>query len=196
MKPSTNNDTILRLNAPEELFEVRATDVLSPNGRFVSGIDELVAELTPLTLRPGMRAVIALPADQLQPDTEDRLRQALYRYCRSRLRHIKLARSAQWQDVMAAFRVGGIVFALGILTSYYFSASGLAALTKLLLGDGFFLVIAWVGLWYPLDALVHYRRQSAREGQVLAFIASMETIVRAGVPSDAEAVVWDSEKAG
>ncbi|HEY1656199.1 MAG TPA: hypothetical protein VGF86_13925, partial [Candidatus Tumulicola sp.] len=65
-----------------------------------------------------------------------------------------------------------------------------------LLGDGFFLVIAWVGLWYPLDALVHYRRQSAREGQVLAFIASMETIVRAGVPSDAEAVVWDSEKAG
>jgi hypothetical protein len=196
LKPSTNNDTILRLNAPQELFEVRATDVLSPNGRFVSGIDELVAELTPLTLRPGMRAVIVLPADQLQPDTEDRLRQALYRYCRLRLRHIKLARSAQWQDVMAAFRVGGIVFALGILTSYYFSASGLAALTKLLLGDGFFLVIAWVGLWYPLDALVHYRRQSAREGQVLAFIASMETIVRAGVPSDAEAVVWDSEKAG
>jgi hypothetical protein len=186
MKPTANTATILRLNTPEELFEVRATDVLSPNGRYVSGIDELVAELTPLALRPDMRAVIVLPAEQLQPDTEERLREAIYRYCRLRLRHIKLARSAQWQDVMAAFRVGGAIFALGILTSYYFSASGLAALTKLLLGDGFFLVIAWVGLWYPLDALVHYRRQSAREGQVLAFIATMPTLVRAAAPGDSD----------
>ncbi|HEY1883216.1 MAG TPA: hypothetical protein VGG51_09295 [Candidatus Cybelea sp.] len=178
MKPPANADTILHLNTPQELFEVSPTDVLSPNGRFVCGMDELVAELTPRTLRSDLRAVIVLPAEQMQPDTEERLRQAIERYCRLRLRQINLARSAQWQDVMAAFRVGGIIFALGILVSYYFSASSLAMLTKLLLGDGFFLVIAWVGLWYPLDALVHYRRQSAREGQVLAFIASMETVVR------------------
>ncbi|HEY2553729.1 MAG TPA: hypothetical protein VGI15_00640, partial [Candidatus Cybelea sp.] len=68
MKPPANAETILHLNTPQELFEVGATDVLSPNGRYVSGIDELVAELTPRTLRPEMRAVIVLPADELRPN--------------------------------------------------------------------------------------------------------------------------------
>ncbi len=178
MKPNEAAEVLLYLNTPQELFAVSPTDVLSSNGRLVSGMDELVQELTPRQLRPGLRAVIVLPQDQIAADTEKRLREAIERYCRQRLRQTSLARRAQWQDVMAAFRVGFVIFAAGILTSYYFNGSGLATLTKLLLGDGFFLVIAWVGLWYPLDALVHYRRQSAREQQVLSFIDSMETVVR------------------
>ncbi len=185
-------EIVLRLNTPEELFQAQAADVLSARGRLFSGIEELMLELTPRRLNDRTTVVIALPRDQLQPDTRQRLSDAIERYCTQRLRQTELLRRAQWREVMAAFRTGFVIFAFGVLLSYYFNHSGLATLTKLLLGDGFFLVIAWVGLWYPLDTLVHYRRQSAREERVLRAIRTME--VRVGSSDDAAAALPEFTK--
>jgi hypothetical protein len=41
-----------------------------------------------------------------------------------------------------------------------------------------FLVIAWVGLWYPLDTLVFSRRPLLREKRVLSAILTMDLTVR------------------
>jgi hypothetical protein len=79
---------------------------------------------------------------------------------------------------MSALRAGCALFVIAVLLSYYFNRSGLSTLANQFIGDGFFAVVAWVGLWYPLDALVHYRRQTARDEKVLTFISSMDVSVR------------------
>lgn len=175
-------EVILRLRAPEQLFEVASADMFSAEGRLVSGMEELIGELTPRRLRPELHAVVVLPGDQVNAETQTRVQQAIRRYCRQRLRQTELIRSAQWQDVMSALRVGCVLFVIAILLSYYFNRSGLSALANQFIGDGFFAVVAWVGLWYPLDALVHYRRQTAREAKVLSFIACMDLSVRPEAP--------------
>lgn len=175
---AVTNEIVLRLNAPEELFRVDPAALLGGNGRYVCGMDELVAELIPRRLDSALHVAIALPPDRLQDGTAARIREAIDRYCRLRRAQTQRDRAAQWQDVMAAFRIGLVIFVAGLLLSYYFAKSGLTDVTKLLLGDGFFPIIAWVGLWYPFDAIVHYRRQTAREEKVLAFIERMNVEVR------------------
>ena len=172
------DDIVLRLNTPEELFNVDPSRMLSATGRLVTGIEELVQQVTPLRFRPGLRATIVLPPDQAQPGTEERLRAAILRYCQLRLGHTDAARRTQRQEVVVAFGVGLVLFVLGVVFSFYFDRSSLPELLKLLIGDGVFVIVAWVGLWYPLDELVHYRRPLVRERRVLAAIQAMDVVLR------------------
>jgi hypothetical protein len=48
-----------------------------------------------------------------------------------------------------------------------------------LFGNGVFLVVAWVGLWYPIDVLFIAREQAKREARVLHLMLAMPVVVRA-----------------
>ncbi|MDQ2816701.1 MAG: hypothetical protein M3T49_00640 [Candidatus Eremiobacteraeota bacterium] len=173
------DEIVLRLNTPAELFALTASDMFSESGRLLSGMDELAQELAARRLATGLRATIFLPEDQIQPDTEMRVRPGIQRYCRLRLQKNEAERRMEWRDVLASFAVGLVMFAFGFLLSYYFNRSTLSRFTKLLVGDGVFVVIAWVGLWYPLDELVHYSRRLLREKKVLNAIATMPVSIKA-----------------
>lgn len=177
-KASTSDEIVVSLNAPDELFSIGVPDMFSSAGRLLSGMDELVRELTPQRLRPGLRATIVLPPEEVRPDTEQRIRQAIDRYCRLRLEHTEAARRTRRRDVVSAFAIGLVLFAVGIALSSYVAQSNAPALLKSFLADGLFLVTAWVGLWYPLDELVHYGRPLNREKRVLAAIRAMHVSVR------------------
>jgi hypothetical protein len=41
------------------------------------------------------------------------------------------------------------LFVVGVLLSYGFTRPEVGELSQELLGNGVFLVVAWVGLWYP-----------------------------------------------
>jgi hypothetical protein len=60
-----DSEVVIRLNAPADLFRVVETDLLTENGRLVSGMEELVHELLPRRLRSGGRVVVVLPVDQV-----------------------------------------------------------------------------------------------------------------------------------
>jgi hypothetical protein len=47
-----------------------------------------------------------------------------------------------------------------------------------LFGNGVFLVVAWVGLWYPLDVLFIAREQAKRESRVFATMLTMPVVVQ------------------
>ncbi|MGH3798544.1 MAG: hypothetical protein ACRDTD_00135 [Pseudonocardiaceae bacterium] len=46
-----------------------------------------------------------------------------------------------------------------------------------LLGNGFFVVVAWVGLWYPLDLLFIARQPLKRELRVLTELKALPVVV-------------------
>jgi hypothetical protein len=168
----------VRLNTPADLFRTAVVDDFLETGRLVSGMDELVQELTPRRLRPQRRVVVVLPAPQVRPETHDLLRQAVQRYCRLRIRQADLALRSQRREVVTATGVGGVLFVLGLALSFHFSQAAEPTALQVLLGNGVFLVIAWVGLWYPLDTLVFARRPLLRERRVLSAILAMELTVQ------------------
>ena len=153
-------------------------DLFSANGRLISGMEELIQELAPRRLRRGLRATIVLPEEDMSWDTERRLREAIDRYCQLRLRQTEAAARERGRETFAALGVGLVLFVVGIGLSSYIGQSDWPALVKSFLADGLFLVIAWVGLWYPLDELVHYRRPLNRERKVLRAIREMEIAMR------------------
>ena len=65
---------------------------------------------------------------------------------------------------MRSLLSGSLLFGVGIGLSYAFTRPVMGEFANGLLGNGVFLVVAWVGLWYPLDLLFIARgyRQSGR----------------------------------
>lgn len=172
-------EVVLRLNAPADLFRAAEGDLFTENGRLVSGMEELVQELLPRRLRSGGRVVVVLPVDQVRADTRDYLWRAVQRYCRLRLRQVDLALRSMRREVIGTFELGVALFLVGVGLSYYFSLPTAGTELQVLLGSGAFLVIAWVGLWYPLDMLVFARRPLVRERRVVRAILAMDLTVRA-----------------
>jgi hypothetical protein len=173
-----DDEVAISLNAPAELVRTADTDLFLETCRLVSGIEELVQELTPRRLRPGRRVVVVLPAEQIRPETRDHLWQAVQRYCRLRIRQTDLTLLSQRREGIASLGVGVLLFLVGLGLSYYFTQASEPEPLHVLLGDGVFLVVAWVGLWYPLDTLVFSRRPLLREKRVLSAILTMDLTVR------------------
>jgi hypothetical protein len=77
-----------------------------------------------------------------------------------------------------------IVLVVGLALSGAVLASGLPHAIRTLFGDGLFVVVAWVGAWYPIDVFIHQTRPQRQAMQLLRAAAELEVVVR---PADAAA---------
>ena len=173
-----DDEVVIRLNTSADLFRTAGSDLFLETGRLLSGMEELVQELMPRRPRRGRRVVIVLPAQQVRPTTTEELRQAVQRYCRLRMRQAELALRLQRREAIASMGVGGLLFVIGLGLSYFFGQPSEPTPLQVFLGNGVFLVVAWVGLWFPLDSLVFARRPLIRERRVLSAVLTMELTVR------------------
>jgi len=175
---------VVHLRRPGDLVAVDPTVLLEDDdARTAPGADEVLDELlTRGRVGRGGRLVLTLPAAGLAPDreaTEALLTTTLRRWCRRRLeateREAALLRRQGW----ASLRPGIPLFLIGLLFSTDFLAPDVPEFLQNLLGDGVFLVIAWVGLWYPLDLLFFARLPLRRQRRVLDALLTMPVEVRA-----------------
>jgi hypothetical protein len=89
---------------------------------------------------------------------------------------------------MHALVSGSLLFFVGVVLSFGFTQPGEDEFWQELLGNGVFLVVAWVGLWYPLDLLFMARQPVKREIRVLTEILGLPVVVQsqgAAAPGDA-----------
>ena len=102
-------DIILHLDNLTQFFAVSEPDPFDPQARFASRLETIINELKPTALIKRVRTTIILPPDQLAPDGETRLREALARYCEH---HIPQNRqeliSLRWQGLKAL--QNGLIF--------------------------------------------------------------------------------------
>ncbi len=167
----------LSLGRVEELFAAPDPSTFLVAGRLQSGMEELILALTPRRLGGGVRLTLRLPQSQVGPDTESVVRGAVGRYCDLRLKEADLRLKSQTREGFGALPLGLVLFVAGLIISAVLTGSRVPETVRILFGDGAFLVLAWVGLWYPLDTLVHYRRPVLREKRVLAALSAMEVVV-------------------
>jgi hypothetical protein len=102
---------------------------------------------------------------------------ALRRYCEARLALVQRETEVAWRQGLRSLRSGSILFLVGCC-SRWLPRAGRSGVLAELLGNGVFLVIGWVGLWYPLDLLFFARQPLKREAQILTAISQMPLSVQ------------------
>jgi len=83
------------------------------------------------------------------------------------VRRANRQRDLIWRQGMRSLVSGSLLFGTGIALSYLFTRPMVGEFAGDLFGNGVFLVVAWVGLWYPIDVLFIAREQAKREARVL-----------------------------
>lgn len=166
----------LRMERVEDMFHVSDSDAMSPQYRFEPGVDYCLSELRSRRSRSQVRLELELPAAQLDAETPTRLRQTLARYCEDRIgRNSRESRIARL-DGFSALKVGIPVALVGLAIAV---ATAVASTQ-----DDFSLpnlagwVLAWVGLWYPLDTILFSSVGPKRENAVLARLQDAEVVVK------------------
>jgi hypothetical protein len=180
----TGEDVIVALYRPAELFSVEPEAMLERDARIEPGADEIVNELLGRSrVQRQARIVVTLPADQITHGISETLHAALRRYCEARLARVKRETQVAWRQGLRSLGTGSILFVVGLLLSSGFLQPDVPEFWQNLLGNGVFLVIGWVGLWYPLDLLFFARQPLKREALIVQAISRMPLLVQpADVP--------------
>jgi hypothetical protein len=147
----------------------------------VPGVEEILGELLGRPhLRRRRRVVLTLPAAALaDPATAPRLVSTVARWTRARAVRTERETRVLWRQGLTSLPAGALLFVVGALLSSDFLADDVPAFLQDLLGNGVFSVIAWVGLWYPLDLLFFARSPARREMRALDALGRMPVEVRA-----------------
>jgi hypothetical protein len=181
--PRVGEDVIVALHSPAELFSVEPEAMLKRDARIQPGADEIVDELLGRSrVQRRARIIVRLPAEQITDGVAETLHVALRRYCEARLARVQRETEMAWRQGLRSLGSGSILFVLGLLLSAGFLEPDVPAFWQNLLGNGVFLVIGWVGLWYPLDLLFFARQPLKREALIVKAIGRMPLMVQ---PADA-----------
>lgn len=178
------SELVVHLGRPEDLVEVDPAALLDDDlGRTIPGAEELF-EVLLARRRPrgGLdRVVMTLPPGAAGDDPEAvaaRLTAGLRRWCLRRLEAVARDAGLQRRLGVAALRPGIPLFLVGLLFSTDFLAPDVPEFFQNVLGNGVFLVIAWIGLWYPLDTLFFARLPLKRQRRVLTALRAIPVEVR------------------
>jgi hypothetical protein len=180
---------VIQLDTPDELFAVDPRALLTGSRRLDSGMDELVDRFLAMKKIRRHRIVLEV-AGGYSREMAARLEASVRRYCELRIRRTERQRAVIWRNGMRALVSGSVLFFVGVVLSFGFTRPGEDEFWQELLGNGVFLVIAWVGLWYPLDLLFIARQPLKREIRVLTKILQLPVVVQphgAAAPGDATA---------
>lgn len=169
----------VRLEHPDELFEGRPPDVERGRAPEPPGIDRirecfvLGRHAAPSTL------TVELPAERATPEVESGIRRALARYCELGIARADHELVSIRRDGLSTMLSGAVVLAVGLLLSEaVIRTREFPKELRDFLGQGLFLVVAWVGLWYPLDTLFYSGRPYRAERRMLQTLSRIEVVVR------------------
>jgi hypothetical protein len=165
----------LRLGRPEEMFETPVWDGASPPERFEPGIDACISELRSRRSRAPVRLELALPARCVDPETSTRLHQSIGRYCEDRMARNDRDRRGARRDGYAALKVGIPIALVGLAIAVATAVANTNDDYTLPNLAGW--VLAWVGLWYPLDTILFSSVVPKRENTVLARLQEAEVAI-------------------
>jgi hypothetical protein len=174
-------DVVIELDTPEELFYADPSGLLTGSNRIDSGMDELVERILALKNPSSDQRIVLDIAHECSEELAATLVVAVHRNCELRRRRAVRELDLIWRQGKRSLLNGSLLFVVGIALSYLFTRPWVPELPGELLGNGVFLVVAWVGLWYPLDLLFIAREQAKREISVLSQMVAMPVVVRAHV---------------
>jgi hypothetical protein len=167
----------LRLGRVEDMFQTPEWDASSSSGGFEPGIDTCINELRSRRSRSPVRLELELPTLPVDPETSTQLREAVGRYCEDRIAHNNRQRRITRRDGYAALKIGIPIALVGLVIAV---ATAVAQSdTDYTLPNLAGWVLAWVGLWYPLDTILFSSVGPRGENAALARLQIAEVHITA-----------------
>jgi hypothetical protein len=174
MTQSSYHDITLQLSNIKHLFKEPEFDPFICEDNVSSGIDQIISEIKPQSLKPKVRTTILLPANQISENLEQSVTQAVQRYCRAKIEQITSDLSLLRGRGIRALQRGLVFLAVCLLLSTLFDGlESVPGLLRRLLSEGF-LIAGWVSLWYPIELLLYEWGPYWREKQIYRRIEQME----------------------
>ena len=167
----------LRLTRPNDMFEMPQTDVFSEYRNFLTGVDFCLSALRGSLSRRPVRLQIELPAEEINAGLDDRMARTLRRYCKHRLRYNRWESRALRLGGISALRIGVPVTALGLILTVLATGMRPAGGAANVITDHVGWVLAWIGLWFPLDEFLFYPLSYGRESRVLRLLSDATVTV-------------------
>lgn len=167
-------DFTLKLDNIKHLFRDPEFDLFMPQTDSCSGIERIVNELKPTSLKDKVRTTISLPEHQLSENLEKLIIDALQRYCNDKIEKISNDIASLRGQGIRALRRGLLFLALCLIVSTLFDRiEHLPILVHRFLNEGF-LIAGWVSLWYPIELLLYEWSPLRRQKQIYEMIKDME----------------------
>jgi hypothetical protein len=168
----------LRLQHLDDMFVLVATDLFSEYRNFLTGVDFCISTLRARHSRRPVRIEISLPPDQVEPGQSERVSKTLRRYCDHRMQYNRRERRAvRFDGVSAMLRAGLALALLGLVIMAWATQIDPEHEVRRLITDHFGFVLAWLGLWFPLDQFFFYPLAYGRENRVLILLRNAEVTV-------------------
>jgi hypothetical protein len=175
---------VLQLNHASEMFEMPQSDLFSEYRNFLTGIDYCISVLRSHRTRSPVRIEVSLPDAEVDDGVAERISRTMRRYCDHRITYNSRERRAMRFDGAASLWIGLPIAAVGffivILDAKVINTTQDAGLV---LDTGGW-VLAWVGLWFPLDTILFSPLGYGRENQVLRLLREAEVVVLPRPPLD------------
>jgi hypothetical protein len=169
----------LRLQEADELFVGRGPDVASGIPPVPPGIEQIRSELASRSLPAAVATEIVLPRTRVQPDLAHNISLAVNRYCEVGIAEADSQLRAMRREGFRWLAIGAVMYAVFLSLAGAIVRSAPAAVRDIFGDDGLFVVVAWVGLWYPLDTLLYSGRPYRQEKNLLQAMHGMQIVVMA-----------------
>ena len=170
----------VELKEADELFAAREPDVASGMPGLPPGIERIREDLDARSLPASLATVIVLPAAKVTPGLACDIGRAVERYCEMGIASAENETRTLRREGFRTLLIGLALFAVFVSIAETVVRTSLPDPVKDFLGsDGLFLVVGWVGLWYPIETLLYSPRPHRREIAVLRAIREMRIEVRA-----------------
>ena len=178
----------LRLMRAHEMFEMPQTDLFSEYRNFLTGVDFCISELRARRSWRPVRLEIHLPPEQIDQGVTERVARTLRRYCEHRMRYNRREMRAQRIGGLSALRIGVPVSALGLVLTAVATTIRPTGGVAQVITDHLGWVLAWIGLWFPLDQFLFSPLAYGRDSRVLHLLHDAEVVVSPSRPPPATAV--------
>src|SRR5262245_31254414 len=152
------------------MFEMPSSDLFSEYRNFLTGVDFCISTLRGRPSRAPVRLEISLPPSEISDGLEEQMARTLRRYCNHRISYNRRERRAVRFDGIAALRIGVPLVVVGLVITAWATHIEPDDSTERLIADHLGFVLAWVGIWFPLDELFFYGHGYGRENRVLGLL--------------------------
>lgn len=167
----------LRLVRAHDMFEMPQTDLFSEYRNFLTGIDFCISELRGRVSRRPVRLEISLPVSEIDDGLPARMERTLRRYCDHRMRYNRHESEGNRLSGVSALRVGLPIAVIGLIVTAFSAHIEPDTDPLKLVTDHLGWVLAWLGLWFPLDQFLFFPLTYGRENRVLRLLREAEIVV-------------------
>jgi hypothetical protein len=182
----------LELGEADEFFAGSEPNVAAGRPGLPPGIDQIREELDARSLPETLATVIVLPRAQVKPDLSCDFTRAVDRYCAMGIEKAENEIKHLRREGFRTLLIGLSLFVVFVAIAEAIGHTGLPSpVRNLLAEDGLFIVVGWVGLWYPIETLLYSHRPYRQEIAVLQLIRRMQIEIR---PAEADAATFTSSQ--